>query len=74
MEQMHSVKKCSNPGCPSPARVYLNGKTHCDACGMPLKQSEVKLCQSSIDLLESVAGARAQMKTLMLKKSKAANG
>ena len=72
MEQMHRVKKCSNADCPTPSRVYLNGKTHCDSCGMPLVMSQVEVCKSSIDLLESMAGARAQMKTLILKKSRAA--
>lgn len=74
MEQMHRVKKCSNPECPKPSHVYVNGKTHCDACGSELMMSDVEVCKTSLDLLESLAAARAQMKTLMLKKSRTARG
>lgn len=74
MEQLHQVKKCSNPECPAPSRVYLNGKTHCDACGLPLEKSDVEVCKTSLDLLGSMAEARAQMKTLMLRKTRTARG
>lgn len=70
MEQLQEVKRCPNPECTRKQKVYLNGKTHCDACHTALVKSKVGFTQSSIDLLQSLSAVRSEVDTLIVNKSR----
>ena len=67
---MQQVKRCPNPDCPTPSRVYVNGHTKCASCEEPLVPGKVSIDDVAVELLESMEAMESEVQILVSKKTR----